>query len=787
VPIPETFTMRFPWRTTRRGLLAVMLLTAGAPAFAQQPATRPADSQPADGPGDAMDIEEPWDEPADPPVLTTAAAVRALSPAQAAARRPVKIRGVLAYASTVPPLLFIRDETGGVCVVASRDRESRGIRLGSIVEMEGVTESAGNIPYIVNVRREPLQLKVLGTARPAVPLPATLGQLNTPALHGEFVEVEAVVRSVRTEALGAASPNAAVITLAHGADRAEAVLFGRGVEAIVPEQLVGALVRARGVFNAVPVAWNGPATTRLLLRGARDVRVRQPAVAVKDLPILAIGALSDEAPPQAAVARTRVQGVVTLAIPGKGMFLQDNSGGAWVEAAPQDSRQPTTAPAEAAPGDRVDVVGFPGRRGWSTVLTDAAWQVTGRAPLPEAPLLTAARALHAAMDARLVRLEALVLSVSRPGGETTIVLQSGDRVFLARLVGAAADAPPPVSEGSWVRVTGVCMHSQIEAAAGWTRGVGPEVAAAEPLPGAQPTSFHLLLAAPDAVQVITAPGWWTLRRVLYVCAALAAVTLAAFAWVAALRRRVTRQTTQIHEHLAKRTLYEERVRIARDLHDSLEQDLLGITMQLNATEKLLARPEQAKQSLHLAAAMVRRSQAETHRAVWDLRERRPGQDGLVAALREAVAGLSTWRANAGGAAGGNGEGPHVEVRVTGQSHDLPAQVENHLLRMALEAVTNAVKHAAAKRIEVDLAFGPDEVVVRVSDDGRGFDAERLPPPSSGHFGLFGMRERAEKLNARLTIRSTPGEGTDIRLDVPLRANGAPAAAVRARLTEAAAE
>jgi signal transduction histidine kinase len=733
-----------------------------------------------------MDIEEPWDEPAEPPVLTTAAAVRALSPEQAAARRPVKIRGVLAYASTVPPLLFIRDETGGVCVVASRDRESRAIRLGSIVRIEGVTESGGGIPYVVSGRREPLQLQVLGTARPPVPLAATIGQLSTTALHGEFIEVEAVVRSVRTESLGAASPIAAVITLAHGADRAEAVLFGRGVEAIDPEQLVGAVVRARGIFNGVPAAWNGPATTmRLLLRGARDVRVRRPAVAVKDLPIMAIGALAHDVPPQAEVARTRVQGVVTLAIPGKGMFVQDPSGGAWVEPAPQDSRQPTTAPAEAVPGDRVDVVGFPARRGWSNVLADAVWQVTGRAPLPEAPLLTASQALHAASDARLVRLEALVLSLSRPGGEATLVLQSGERVFLARLARGAA--PPPVREGSWVRVAGVCMHSQIEAAGGWAPGDGPQAATVEAPPGTRPTSFHLLLASPDAVQVIRAPGWWTLRRVLFVCAALAAIALAAFAWVVALRRRVTRQTTQIREHLAKRTLYEERVRIARDLHDSLEQDLLGITMQLNATEKLLARPEQAKQSLQLAAAMVRRSQAETHRAVWDLRERRPGQDGLVAALREAVAGLSTWRANAGGAAGGNGEGPHVEVRVTGQSHDLPAQVENHLLRMALEAVTNAVKHAGAKRIEVDLAFAPDEVVVRVSDDGRGFDAERLPPPSSGHFGLFGMRERAEKLNARLTIHSTPGEGTDIRLDVPLRANGAPAAAARARLTEAAAK
>jgi signal transduction histidine kinase len=90
-------------------------------------------------------------------------------------------------------------------------------------------------------------------------------------------------------------------------------------------------------------------------------------------------------------------------------------------------------------------------------------------------------------------------------------------------------------------------------------------------------------------------------------------------------------------------------------------------------------------------------------------------------------------------------------------------------------VTNAIKHATAKQINIDLSFTGQRVELRVRDDGRGFDAQRLPPPSSGHFGLFGMRERAEKLGGDLLIQSRPGEGTEILLRVPLASNGADAA------------
>ena len=783
-------------------LLAVVV-TAGVGAQTAPPATtvpatspapRPTDSRAADG-TDA-DVEQPWMDPEAPPLLTTAAAVRALSPEQAAARRPARIEGVVTYLSVVPPLLFVHDETGGVCVSGRRPVELRTqLRVGSSVRIEGETDAGGEVAIVAARGRDPLKIEVLGEGVPPEPRSAEVGQLSTAALHADLVEVEGVVRWARVESLGSGGREALVLGLSQGNNRAEAAVLGRLAGAEPPEHLVGAIVRVRGVFCAATPDRQESASMRLLMRSMRDVRVRRPAVAQEYLPPVMIDSLRDYGPERG--TRARVRGVVTLAVAGKGMFVQDAAGGAWVESAPTGADAPLPAP---RPGDALDVVGFPGQRGWAPTLEDAVWATDGRGALPSAPLVAAERALGGGLDGQVIRVEAIVLTVSRLAEGMTLALRSGDRVFLARFVGPAAGgdaaelgrptpgadpARPPVLEGSWVRVTGVCVNGRAADAL----EPGAAVGAAAPLAGgsSQPVSFHLLLGSPDAVEVIKAPPWWTLRRVLAVSGVLAAAAVAALAWVAALRRRVARQTGLIREHVARETLYEERVRIARDLHDSLEQDLLGITLQLNATEKLLGRPEQARQSLQLAAAMVRRSKAETHRAVWDLRDLRRGADGrhgLVEALREAVAGLRPARAGSGNGAGtrdgagDNGEtaeghdapapaGPSIDVRVTGQPSPLPPQAENHLLRVAMEAVTNAVKHAGASRIGVELEFEEHAVRLAVNDDGRGFDTQRLPPPSSGHFGVFGMRERAEKLDAEFHIHSRPGGGTEVRLEVPL--------------------
>jgi signal transduction histidine kinase len=88
-------------------------------------------------------------------------------------------------------------------------------------------------------------------------------------------------------------------------------------------------------------------------------------------------------------------------------------------------------------------------------------------------------------------------------------------------------------------------------------------------------------------------------------------------------------------------------------------------------------------------------------------------------------------------------------------------VENNLLRIGTEAMTNAVKHAAARSVAVRLVFGTDEILLEVRDDGKGFDASRSTTLAAGHFGWLGIRERAERIGAKLQIESQPGRGTRV--------------------------
>jgi signal transduction histidine kinase len=107
----------------------------------------------------------------------------------------------------------------------------------------------------------------------------------------------------------------------------------------------------------------------------------------------------------------------------------------------------------------------------------------------------------------------------------------------------------------------------------------------------------------------------------------------------------------------------------------------------------------------------------------------------------------------------------VQTRVSGRPRPFATVTENHLLRIGQEAITNAVRHSQAAHVHVELSYEPDGFVLSVRDDGRGFDATR--PAPDPHFGLAGMRERADEIGARLEIRSAPGSGTDVVVRVSL--------------------
>jgi signal transduction histidine kinase len=200
----------------------------------------------------------------------------------------------------------------------------------------------------------------------------------------------------------------------------------------------------------------------------------------------------------------------------------------------------------------------------------------------------------------------------------------------------------------------------------------------------------------------------------------------------------------------------ERSRVARELHDTLEQGLTGISLQLEAVAATLqTSPDSARQSLDVARQMLRYSLEETHRSVMDLRSLALESRDLPGALTDLARQMTL------------GTVTSAEVRVDGQPQRLDAAQEHHLLRIGLEALTNALKHANSTRIDIELHFREAETDLIVRDNGRGLGhvVDDLP---GDHFGLQGVRERVDKLGGVLRINSRPGEGTQLAVTVPVR-------------------
>jgi ligand-binding sensor domain-containing protein/signal transduction histidine kinase len=200
----------------------------------------------------------------------------------------------------------------------------------------------------------------------------------------------------------------------------------------------------------------------------------------------------------------------------------------------------------------------------------------------------------------------------------------------------------------------------------------------------------------------------------------------------------------------------ERTRIAREIHDNLAQEMSGISVQLEVVARTMpAGAEAATTHLDNARRQVRHGIAEARRYVWDLRSPALENNDLRSALSETARRLT-------------GETTiQARVEVNGTFRPLPPAVEDNLLRIGQEAINNAVKHADAQQIFVNLIFAARRVQLSVRDDGRGFDNQRAANGNAGHFGLIGMRERAEQLGGTFSVHSTAGGGTEVVADVPV--------------------
>jgi signal transduction histidine kinase len=236
--------------------------------------------------------------------------------------------------------------------------------------------------------------------------------------------------------------------------------------------------------------------------------------------------------------------------------------------------------------------------------------------------------------------------------------------------------------------------------------------------------------------------------------AVAVLTLLWLLYTIRLRQVTGQVRTRLYERLAERT------RIARELHDTLLQSFQGLLLHFQRARNLLPeRASEAIQTLDRALDGAEQAIVEGRDAIHDLRSPAPAAKGLV----EEITSLGEELV----AKNGNKDAAQFRVVIEGTAQTLNPNVHIEIFRIAREALRNAFSHSQARRIETEVAYSSNLFRLRIRDDGKGMDPDvRNRGERTGHWGLEGMRERAERLGGELEVWSEPGAGTELELRIP---------------------
>jgi signal transduction histidine kinase len=652
------------------------------------------------------------------PPITTVAGAFAAWPELTTVQPPVRIEGVVT--GTMPNGAF-RLHDGELGIYVAKSPEGQRLAPGDRVRVTGVVRNGGFSPWL-----NPHELRWLGRGAFPDASPASYSMLALGTADNQWLEIDGVVRSAEL-----VEPRNFITIDLGMSGQSLRVLVNYSPDADFAS-LVDAHVRLRGVA-AVNVNTHGHVVEpSFRVPSFSEITVlRPPPADAFALPLVPVNRLMRLAPGEAHRHRVRTSGVVTRRLSETMFFLRDGDLGLKVE---------SRTAADFQPGDRVEAAGFPAMSEGLAVLQHAVAQAGTREAPPAAVRPSLAALLDGTHNSDLVSIDARLVGWAATGQNVTLILQAGDELFKAlynRPLAAGLELP---AKNSLVNITGISVISELEDI--WFY---------------QPRSFLLLVADLADLKVLQAPTWWTPERLWLALAITCAVLLAAVGWVWSLRRQINRKRSVIEQQARHAAALEERSRIARELHDTLEQGLTGLSLQMKAMETdLNGTPHPARARLRFARQMLRQSRALARNAIRELRtEMVPGRfEGLLDGLSRIA---NAW--NHSGAL-------VVRMRISGTVRPLPVRVEQHLLGIGTEAMTNAVKHGRAESIDVEVRFEPAGVTLRIKDDGVGFDPTQHLEQSSGCFGLLGMRERAREIRGELQIDSGPGKGSEIAVSVP---------------------
>jgi len=449
-------------------------------------------------------------------------------------------------------------------------------------------------------------------------------------------------------------------------------------------------------------------------------QVQLTAMAESPSSLTSVRSLLEDPRPQSEVV---LRGAVTYN--DRELIVQDQTGAVAVDAPGSMS---------VSLGDEVEIRGRLEKRAGIPIIRNATVQDlwAGSTPLPLA--ITPDEAAEGAYNGMFVSTEGRLIKItSESGSRLRLTMESGSQLFTCVLDGDPLPDSLTPGVGASVRCVGVLALEQGEGAL-------------------DAGTFLVLMRDHQDVRILAAAPWWTPRHLVFLFLML--LTLAWLGYRIHLRNIRARMGM----------ILEERSRIAREIHDTLAQGFAGIALQLQGVDRTIEKQSAATHA-HLAMAlqMVRRSRAEAHRSIATLRTLHCYHD--IASMAERLLKQLTQPAQLS-----------LIIEQSGSPRPFSDEITTQILRISQEAVANIIEHACATTVTITFDYQPAIFLLTISDDGTGFDVEHAKSLTEGHFGIAGMRERADQIGGEFSIESN-SRGTRLHLSLPMR----PVGVVRDRL------
>lgn len=640
--------------------------------------------------------------------LSRAADLRHLSVEEAQKGRRVRVRGVVVFSES--SAVFVRDDTA---TTFFKPRPEHVVKPGDEVEVIGATRMGLYLPGIDIAD----SVKILGTQPLPEPKLVTFDDIATARYHYQHVAVEGIVRSVRSMANDRSMLRIAADSRTLEVRIDEPLSDGR--------DLVDCRVRVSGLAAGFINDRRQNVQSYVRLQSWSNVTVLEPAAPLDAVPRLSAADLLAYRPTGPLDRRIRIEGQVIAVFSEGELFLRQGTVGFAVS---------LVSPQLVEVGDTIELFGFPVMTTSAAAVSDA--KIARRKPgvLPKPIDVGSVEGLARVHHAELVELTATIADTfTSPDGVTLILAGKGQSIR----VQCPGTLEPP-EPGAKVKVTGVCII--------------------KPQPGSgfasQMGAIVLRVRFPGDIVLLQGPPWWTVRRLASVLVAVLGVTALAGLWIASLRRQVRRQTEALRHRIEAEAAIQERHRIAREFHDSLEQELAGVSLRLDALATRIT-DDKGRQLAAASRNLVSRIQVETRSLISDLRDPTEMPRDLPAALQQ----LATRQAT--------DHGISVVVRGEGAVPPFPESVVHDLRMITREAITNARKHGAATQAEVSFEAAEKELILRIGDNGTGFDPQQLKSVRRGHFGCAGIVERARKLGGSVRWERTFSGGALVVLTMPI--------------------